>query len=101
MDIKEDPNYTKDYHDPNKRSIANLIQVFFKDGSTTEKIVREYPLGHRRRRSEAIPQLEEKFYNNISSRYPIQKVEDLVALFKDQKRLEQIPVHLFMELLQA
>ncbi|MFX0172946.1 MAG: bifunctional 2-methylcitrate dehydratase/aconitate hydratase [Candidatus Hodarchaeota archaeon] len=101
MGIKENPNYSMDYHDPNKRSIANLVQVFFKNGSTTEKIVREYPLGHRRRRSEAIPQLEEKFYNNISSRYPIQKVEDLVALFTDQKSLEQIPIHLLMEFLQA
>jgi 2-methylcitrate dehydratase len=101
MDIKEDPQYTKDYHDPDKRSIANSIQVFFKNGSTTEKIVSEYPLGHRRRRIEAIPLLEEKFYNNFSSRYPIKKVENLVALFKDQKRLEQMPVHLFMEFLQA
>ncbi|MHA2225891.1 MAG: bifunctional 2-methylcitrate dehydratase/aconitate hydratase [Candidatus Hodarchaeales archaeon] len=101
MDVKEEPQFTKDYHDPDKRSISNSIQVFFNDGTNTEKITIEYPVGHRRRRSEAIPLLEEKFINNISSRYPSKKVEDLVALFKEQERLEQMPVHLFMEFLQA
>ncbi|MHA2293096.1 MAG: bifunctional 2-methylcitrate dehydratase/aconitate hydratase [Candidatus Hodarchaeales archaeon] len=101
MDVKEEPQFTKDYHDPDKRSISNSIQVFFNDGTNTEKITIEYPVGHRRRRSEAIPLLEEKFINNISSRYPSKKVEDLVTLFKEQERLEQMPVHLFMEFLQA
>ena len=101
MDVKEEPQYTKDYHDPEKRSITNSVQIFFKDGTKTEKITIEYPLGHRRRRTEAIPLLEGKFYTNISSRYPTKKVEDLIVLFKDQKRLEQMPVHLFMEFLQA
>jgi 2-methylcitrate dehydratase len=101
MDVKEESQYTKDYHDPEKRSITNSVQVFFKDGTKTEKIMIEYPLGHRRRRTEAIPLLVEKFRTNISTRYPIKKVEDLIALFKDQKRLEQMPVHLFMEFLQA
>lgn len=101
MNVKEEPQYTKDYHDPEKRSITNSVQVFFKDGTNSEKIMIEYPLGHRRRRTEAIPLLEEKFYTNITTRYPTKKVEDLIVLFKDQKRLEQMPVHLFMEFLQA
>ncbi len=101
MDVKEEPQYTRDYHDPEKRSITNSVQIFFKDGTKTEKNTIEYPLGHRRRRTEAIPLLEAKFYNNISTRYPTKKVEGLIALFKDQKRLEQMPVHLFMEFLKA
>ncbi|MFX0209593.1 MAG: bifunctional 2-methylcitrate dehydratase/aconitate hydratase [Candidatus Hodarchaeota archaeon] len=101
MDVKENPQYTKDYHDPDKRSITNSVQVFFKDGTKTENVMIEYPLGHRRRRTEAIPQLEDKFFNNIAARYPVKKVKDLKALFEDQKRLEQMPVHLFMEFLQA
>ncbi len=101
MDVKEDLQYTKDYHDPDKRSIANSVQVFFKDGAKTEKIMVEYPLGHRRRRTEAIPMLKKKFQNNISARYSSKKVEDLLVLFEDQERLEQMPVHLFMEFLQA
>ncbi|MHA2304480.1 MAG: bifunctional 2-methylcitrate dehydratase/aconitate hydratase [Candidatus Hodarchaeales archaeon] len=101
MDIKENLQYTKDYHDPAKRSIANSVQVFFKDGTKTEIVMVEYPLGHKRRRTEAIPLLMEKFHDNISAKYPSKKVEDLMALFEDQKRLEQMPVHLFMEFLQA
>lgn len=101
MDVTEDLQYTKDYHDPDKRSITNSIQIFFKDGTKTERIMVEYPLGHRRRRTEAIPLLKAKFNNNISTRYPSKKVQDLLALFEDQKRLEQMPVHLFMEFLQA
>ena len=57
----EDPQYSKDYLDPEKRSIANAVQVFFKDGSSTEKVVVEYPIGHRRRRAEGMPLLVKKF----------------------------------------
>ena len=67
MIIEEDKRYTKEYLEAEKRSIANAIQVFFKDGSSTEKIEVEYPLGHRRRRDEGIPVLIDKFKNNLNT----------------------------------
>src|SRR5438309_764424 len=65
----EDPAYSTDYLDPQKRSIANAVQVFFKDGSSTEKVAVEYPLGHRRRRAEGLPLLIKKFEANLASRF--------------------------------
>ncbi len=100
MIVRENPQYTKDYLDPNKRSIANSIQVFFDDESDTDAIEILYPLGHRRRRNEAIPLLEEKCRNNLTSRYPAYRVERILNLFKDQEKLDQTPIHMFLELLQ-
>ncbi len=97
MVVKENPQFTKDYHDPEKRSIANKVQVFFKDGTATEPVTVEYPIGHRRRRKEAIPLLEQKFKNNMLTRFPARRVDELLKLLKDQKELEEMPVHLFME----
>ncbi len=97
MIVKENPQFTKDYHDPEKRSIANTVQVFFKDGTATEPVTVEYPIGHRRRRQEAIPLLEQKFKNNMLTRFPSRRVDELLDLFRDQKELENMPVHLFME----
>src|SRR6516165_4483975 len=68
MVIIEDARYSEDYLDPDKRSIANAVQVFFKDGSATEKVAVEYPIGHRRRRAEGIPLLVNKFEANLNSR---------------------------------
>ncbi len=101
MIVNENVHYTTDYHDPSKRSISNSLQVFFKDGTNTSPIEVEYPLGHRRRRKEAVPQLEKKCRDNLKTRYPIGKVEELISLFKDQERLEDLPVNLFMESLQV
>ena len=100
MIVSENLQYTKDYHDPNKRSISNSVQVFFVDGSYTDAIEILYPLGHRRRRTEAIHLLEEKCRNNLTSRYPANKVEKILKLLKNQKKLEQTPVHIFLGLLQ-
>ena len=95
MVITANPQFTKDYHDPGKRSIANTVQVFFKDGSSTEAVTVEYPIGHRRRRREAIPLLERKFENNMATLFPRHRVQELLELFKDQERLEEMPVHVF------
>ena len=70
MEVVEDPRYSRDYLDPSKRSIANAVQVFFTDGSTTPRVEVEYPLGHRRRRAEAMPQLEQKFQASAATRLP-------------------------------
>src|SRR5205814_7470873 len=75
MVVREDPRYSREYIEPDKRSIANAVQVFFSDGSTTDKIEVEYPIGHRRRRKEGIPLLVKKFENNVRTRYPAQQIE--------------------------
>ncbi|RTQ97415.1 2-methylcitrate dehydratase [Halomonas nitroreducens] len=98
MQVVEDERYSRDYHDPEKRSIANAIQVFFQDGSSTDRVAVEYPIGHRRRRDEGIPVLEEKFRHNLATRFPRARCETIFALCKDQARLEGTPVHRFVDL---
>ena len=99
MVVTEDKRYSVDYHDPEKRSIANAVQVFFKDGSKTEKIEIEYPIGHRRRREEGIPILVEKFKSNVATRFPSKHARDIVELCMDKDELEGTPVNEFMNLL--
>lgn len=99
MVVQENTRYSKEYHDPDKRSIANAIQLFFKDGSSSEKIEIEYPIGHRRRRVEGIPVLEEKFKRNLLTRFTPQRSEEIFNLCKNQTLLENINVNDFMDLL--
>jgi len=94
----EDKRYSQDYLDPDKRSIANAVQVFFKDGGHTEKIEVEYPLGHRRRRQEGIPLLEAKFKTHLAHRFPPIQAQRINNLFIDQSRLENTPVNEVMDL---
>ncbi|PKI03492.1 2-methylcitrate dehydratase [Glaciecola sp. 33A] len=98
MEIFEDKRFTAEYLEADKRSIANAIQVFFKDGSSTEEVVVEYPVGHRRRREEGIPLLEQKFKSNLASRFPNQQCQTIFTLCKDQAMLESTPVNRFMDL---
>ena len=98
MVVEEDERYSREYHEPDKRSIANAVQVFFKDGSSTEKIAVEYPIGHRRRREEGIPVLERKFRANLGVRFPAARSEAIFELCLDQARLEDTPVNEFMDL---
>ncbi len=99
MEIVEEPRYSREYLEADKRSIANAIQVFFKDGSSTEKIEVEYPIGHRRRRAEGIPVLEQKFLSNLRTRFPEQRCRQIMALCLDKQKLESTPVNEFMEML--
>lgn len=99
MHVEEDQRYSQEYHDPDKRSIANAIQIFFKDGSSSEKVEVEYPIGHRRRRAEGIPVLEQKFKRNLATRFVPQRVSQIVQLCQDQSALEATAVHEFMDLL--
>lgn len=99
MEIHEEPRYTNEYLEPAKRSIANSLQVFFKDGSCTERVEIEYPVGHRRRRQEGIPLLEAKFRANLATRFPARRCEQIFSLCKDQPSLEAMPVNQFMDML--
>lgn len=98
MEIAEEPRYSEDYLAADKRSIANAIQVFFSDGGATECIEVEYPIGHRRRREEGIPVLEEKFRRNLATRFPPRRCERIFQLCSDQEGLEAMPVHRFIDL---
>ena len=99
MTCVEKAEYTKDYHDPEKRSIANAIQIFFKDGTSSSLIAVEYPIGHRRRRVEGIPELVKKFKVNLARRFDAKKQVDILALCLDQTKLEVTPVNDFVDML--
>jgi len=98
MLIVEDPRYTREYLEADKRSIANAIQVFFKDGSSTGKVEVEYPIGHRRRRAEGIPLLGEKFKANLATRFEARRCSEIFELYQDQAKLEATPVNRFVDL---
>ncbi len=100
MVVAENARFTRDYHDPDKRSIANTVQVFFKDGSATEAVTVEYPIGHRRRREEAAPLLVKKFVKNMTTRFEMRQVRDMLAVFEEAD-LDTMPVWEFMDLLQV
>ncbi len=92
MVVRENPQFTQDYFDPEKRYIGNSVQVFFKDGTATEKISINYPIGHRRRRVEGIPLLMAKFEAAIRARLPAGKADQLLALAAEPEKLEAMPV---------
>ncbi len=94
----ENKQWTRDKHDPEKRSNPNAIQVFFKDGSRTDNMAVEYPVGHRRRRKEGVPLLEAKFKTNLARCLAPKQQAAIVALCGNQKRLEATTVHQFMDL---
>jgi 2-methylcitrate dehydratase PrpD len=94
----EDERYTKEYLDPDKRSIANAVQVFFKDGTSTAKVAVEYPIGHRRRRSEGMPLLVKKFEVNLASRFVPEQCNAIMALCNDSKSLDSTPVDKFTDM---
>ncbi|HET8598543.1 MAG TPA: bifunctional 2-methylcitrate dehydratase/aconitate hydratase [Castellaniella sp.] len=94
----EDPAFTKDYHDPEKRSIANALTVEFNDGTTLDEIVCEYPIGHKRRRKDGIPLLEAKFRKNLARQFPERQQQRILDVSLDQARLESMPVHEYVDL---
>jgi len=98
IECVEDLQFTKDYHDPKKRSIANALTVEFKDGKKLKEIVVEYPIGHARRRHEGIPLLVEKFKTNLARRFPAKQQETILNVSLDQKKLEVMPVHEYVDL---
>ncbi len=95
----EDPKFTKDYHDPDKRSIANALTVELTDGKKLKEIVVEYPIGHKRRRKEGMPVLVEKFRTNLARRFPEKQRKAILELCLDAKRLEATPVNEFVDLM--
>jgi len=95
----EDDQFSKDYHDPQKRSIANALTVEFDDGKKLPEVVVEYPIGHKRRRKEGMPLLMEKFKTNLARVFPEKRTAILLALANDIKRFDATPVHEFVDLM--
>ena len=98
IDCVEDKRFTRDYHDPKKRSIANALTVEFKDGKKLKEVVCEYPIGHKRRRAEGMPILVEKFKTNLARRFPEKQQKTILDVCMDADRLAAMPVDKFVDL---
>jgi 2-methylcitrate dehydratase len=94
----EDPQFTADYHDPDKRSIANALTVELNDGTMLDEVVVEYPIGHKRRRADGIPLLEAKFKTNLTRRFPAKQQAAILRVSLDQQALEAMPVNEYVDL---
>jgi len=94
----EDPAFTRDYHDPAKRSIANALTVELNSGEVLPEVVVEFPIGHARRRQEGIPLLEAKFRINLARRFPAKQQDAILDVSLDQQKLEAMPVHEYVDL---
>ena len=98
MEVVEDKRYSSEYLEADKRSIANAVQITFRDGSQSDRVEVEYPVGHRRRRDEGMPILKNKFLTNLRTRFPEWHCQQIMALCLDAKKLESTAVNEFMEL---
>jgi 2-methylcitrate dehydratase len=94
----EDPQFTADYHAPDKRSIANALTVELTDGTVLDEVVVEYPIGHKRRRTDGIPLLEAKFRTNLARRFPAKQQAAILRVSLDQQALEAMPVNGYVDL---
>ena len=101
MEVKVDDLYTKEYLEADKRSIANAIQIFFKDGSQTEKVEVHYPVGHKRRRDEGIPLLVEKFKNNLATKTSPKNCNIIEEICSSQEKLEEMDFNVFSDLFEV
>lgn len=101
MEVVENPRFTQDYFDPDKRYIGNAVQVFFKDGSATEKVSIDYPIGHRRRRAEGIPVLMGKCEAALRAHLEAAQVDRLMALADDPQAFDRLPIDELLALYQA
>ena len=101
MIIKEDKRYSKEYLEADKRSIANSMQIYFKDGSSTKNIEVEYPIGHRRRREEGIPVLLSKFEKNLKTHFDENQANEIIEICANEEALKNTSVVEFMSLLAS
>jgi 2-methylcitrate dehydratase len=101
MHCHEDSRFTKDYHDPDKRSIANALTVELEDGTKLDEVVVEYPLGHKRRRAEGAALLEEKFRTNLARRFGEQQQQAILGASLNQRTFEAIPVNEYVDLYEG
>jgi 2-methylcitrate dehydratase len=98
MEVVENERFTREYLEADKRAIGNAVQVFFTDGSATEKVSVDYPIGHRRRRDEGIPELKKKFATNLAMKIASKNAAKIHAIVADQAKTEAMPVPEFTDL---
>jgi 2-methylcitrate dehydratase len=94
--VKENSKFTEEYYAPDKRYIGNAVQVFFKDGTCSERVEVNVPIGHRQRREEGTPVLVKKFESSVAAHFPAKQTESIKALFADQKALAAMSVSNFV-----
>ena len=99
IECVEEPGFTRDYHDPEKRSIANSLTIEFTDGKLLKDVKVEYPIGHKRRRAEGIPVLVAKLTTNLARAFAPKQASAILDLCLDEKRLRDTPVHEFVDLM--
>jgi 2-methylcitrate dehydratase len=92
MQVRENPRFTEEYYAPDKRYIGNAVQVFFRDGSHTERVQVDFPIGHRKRRAEGMPVLVRKFEASVEAHFGAKQAERIKALFAKPKQLDALPV---------
>jgi 2-methylcitrate dehydratase len=100
MIVRENRGFTADYYDLEKRAIPNSMQVFFTDGSHSDRVEIHYPIGHRRRREEGLPVLKKKFARNTLALYPAEQSRMILSLFENESQLDDMPVAEFLDLLR-
>ncbi len=96
MQVTENPAFTKDYYDADKRYIGNAVQVFFRDGSASQRVQVDYPIGHRLRRAEGMPVLVKKFEDSVAAHFGSRQTESIKAMFADSGVLAAMPVSEFV-----
>jgi 2-methylcitrate dehydratase len=96
MQVTENATFTQEYYDPNKRYIGNAVQVFFKDGSASQRVQVDFPIGHRKRREEGMPVLTAKFEASVAAHFGPKQTESIKALFADRGALAAMPVSEFV-----
>ena len=96
MEVRENPVFTKEYYEADKRHIGNAVQVFWKGGGSTRRVQVDVPIGHRRRRAEGYPLLVRKFEESVAAHYGAKQAAAIQALFADKAKLDAMPVHEFV-----
>jgi len=97
--VRENPTFTEEYYAPDKRYIGNAVQVFFRDGTSSQRVQVDFPIGHRKRRAEGMPLLVKKFESSVDAYFSPKQAERIKALFADSDRLDSLPVNEFMAVL--
>jgi 2-methylcitrate dehydratase len=96
MLVRENTQFTEEYHAADKRYIGNAVQAFFNDGTATARVAVDFPIGHRRRRAEGMPMLVKKFEASVATHFSAKQTESIKSLFAERARLERLPVHEFV-----
>jgi 2-methylcitrate dehydratase len=96
MEVRENPHFTVEYYEADKRHIGNAVQVFFRDGTCTARVQVDVPIGHRRRRAEGVPLLLQKFERSVAAHFAAKQAEQILAMFRDSATLDALPVSTFV-----